>query len=126
MKTEQTPLDTMNRLLEARSRKDMATALACYEPGATVVVEPGKVASGDAAIEAFTAAAMDLPIAFGEHRVVESGDIALHLCKWTLSAPGAQKITGCTTDVLRRQRDGSWLLVLDNAWGTGLIGGSPA
>ena len=116
-----TPLETMIRLTEARGRKDMAAALACYEPGATVVVEPGKIASGDAAVEAFTAGTMDLPIAFGAHQIVEAGDVALHLGRWTLSPPGAQEITGCTTDVLRRQLDGRWLLVVDNAWGTGLV-----
>ncbi len=121
-----TPLYTMTRLMDARSRRDMAGALACYGPGATVVVEPGNVASGDAAVESFTAATMELPIVFGDHRIVEAGDVALHLRQWTLSPPGAEPITGCTTDVLRRQPDGSWLLVVDNAWGTGLVEGGPA
>ena len=116
-----TPLETMILLIDARGRKDMDAALACYEPGATVVVEPGKIARGDAAVKAFTARTMDLPVAFGAHHVIEAGDVALHLGRWTLSLPGAQEITGCTTDVLHRQADGRWLLVVDNAWGTGLV-----
>jgi hypothetical protein len=29
---------------------------------------------------------------------------------------------GTTSDVLRRQGDGTWLFVIDNPWGAGILG----
>lgn len=116
-----TPRHAVEALLEARGRRDVAAAVACYEPHATVVLEPGKTASGVGAIRAFTEATTDLAIAFGAHEIVESGNTALHLARWTLRPAGGSEISGCTTDVLRRQPDGDWLFAIDNAWGVSLL-----
>ena len=54
-------------------------------------------------------------------RVVEAGDIALYMGRWTLQGtdPAGQPVSmgGESTDVLRRQPDGRWLIALDNPWG---------
>lgn len=115
------PLDTISYLLAARSRGDVGAALSCYEPNATVVVEPGKIATGEATIKGFTETVISLPITFGSHKIVEGEDIALHLSQWTLRPAEGAEISGRTTDILRRQPDGNWLLAIDNPWGSSLL-----
>ena len=115
------PLDTISYLLAARSRGDIKAALACYEPNATVVMGPGKFASGEDAIKAFTQATISLLVIFGDREIVEAEDIALHVSQWTLRPTDGPEIAGRTTDVLRRQPDGNWLLAVDNPWGSSLL-----
>lgn len=124
----QNPLDTVNKLIEAINRGDLNAAVALYEPQATLVTEPGKPAKGTAAIRA---ALQDLialkPTLKGEtHQIVEGGDLALFCSKWKLkgAAPDGKPVEmgGASSDVLRRQADGSWLIVIDNPWGTSILG----
>ena len=115
------PLDTISYLLDVRSRGDIEAALTCYEPNATVVTEPGKLATGKDAIRAFIQATISLPIIFGDREIVEAKDIALHVSQWALRPTDGPEIAGRTTDVLRRQPDGNWLLAIDNPWGRSLL-----
>lgn len=117
------PLDTIFHLLAARSHGDLAAALTCYEANATVVMEPGKFARGETAIKTFIEATIVLPITFGGHAIVEAEDIGLHLSQWTIRRADGTEISGRTTDVLRRQPDGNWLLAIDNPWGSSLLDG---
>lgn len=120
-----TPAETVNALLAARTCRDIEAALACYEANAAVVLEPGKIRSGIDAIRGFTEAAMNLPLVFGERTIVESADTALHLCRWHMRVPGAtgalNDVVGCTSDVLKKQHDGSWLFAIDNGWGASIV-----
>jgi ketosteroid isomerase-like protein len=119
------PLDTVRTLLEARARKDVDAAVACYEADASVVIEPGKVLSGAAAIRAFTEGAMNLPLVFGAREIVAGAAAALHLCRWAMQVPdgsgGTTEVVGCTADVLRLQADGRWLFSIDNGWGAAIV-----
>ena len=51
----------------------------------------------------------------------QAGDIALVFSEWALSAtdPDGNSIemAGRTTDVVRRQADGTWLFVIDDPYG---------
>ena len=55
-------------------------------------------------------------------RVLQASDLALVITEWSFSGTGsdgnAVKKTGKSADVLRKQSDGSWRLVIDNPWGT--------
>ena len=55
--------------------------------------------------------------------VVQADDVAIVYTKWSLSgtAPdgGAVNMSGQSTDVMRRQPDGTWLCVIDNPFGGG-------
>ncbi len=52
--------------------------------------------------------------------IVQAGDIALLYSKWTLRGTGPDgnpiEMAGQGTEVARRQRDGAWLLVVDNPY----------
>ena len=120
-----TPLHTMLTLVEARKHGDMDTALSCYEKEASIVFGPGKIGVGQQALHDFIQFAMSLPVVFTTRDVIESDTIALHYSAWTSSsvdeAGQTQELGGTTTDVLRKQADGSWLIAIDNAWGVSVL-----
>jgi len=127
------PEATVVKLSEAVNRGDIEAVSGLYEPDAVLVAQPGRLARGRAAIrdamQGFIALRPTLSTAASQ--VIESGDVALYLSQWRLSgvAPdgGAVNMGGDSSDVLRRQADGRWLVVLDNPWGTALLspGGTP-
>ena len=117
------PKDCDNLLIEALNTGDLEAAVACYEPDASFVVEPGKVVTGHAAIrevlESWLALKPKLTI---EANAVQSGDVALLRSKWTLKGTGSDdgkpvEMSGNGTEVVRRQADGSWLFIIDNPAG---------
>lgn len=124
----QNPLDTVNKLIEAINRGDLNAAVALYEPQATLVAEPGKLAKGTDSIRTALQGFIALrPTLKGEtHQVIEGGNLALFCSKWSLkgTAPDGKPVEmgGTSSDVLRQQADGSWLIVIDNPWGTGILG----
>ncbi|MGP8068409.1 MAG: YybH family protein [Candidatus Bathyarchaeia archaeon] len=58
--------------------------------------------------------------------VFEAGGIALHCSSWKLTAtsPDGKKIdrTGVSSDVLRKQSDGRWLILIYNPYGISAVG----
>lgn len=57
--------------------------------------------------------------------VLLAGDTAIHTAPWSMraTAPDGTPIEqrGLSVAVLRRQRDGSWLMVTDNPYGQRLL-----
>lgn len=52
-------------------------------------------------------------------RIITAGDLARSLASWTLDGTGPDgpiQMTGTTSDVFRRQPDGSWKVAIDNPW----------
>lgn len=115
-----TPLDTITTLLEARARGDIDAAVACYERTALVVLQPGLRKRGREAIRGLVGATIGLPISFSRRVIVETENVALHISHWKLKPEAGPEVTGATSDVLRRQADGRWLLAIDNPWGAGV------
>ncbi|MGC9950574.1 MAG: nuclear transport factor 2 family protein [Bryobacteraceae bacterium] len=110
-------------LLSAMHDYDVEAALAVYEEDATVVVYPGMLGKGTAAIRAFFQGIFRLKgeIEHGVEVFTEAGDLTLFVAKWTiLSAisPGLPvHRTNYQVAILRKQPDGSWLIAVDNPWG---------
>jgi uncharacterized protein (TIGR02246 family) len=123
MTTAQSPADAVRLVSERISASDVEGALALYEPNAAFTPQPGQVVTGldgiRAALEGFTALKPRLEGTV--ERVVESGEVALVLNRWMLegTAPDGQRIEmgGLSADVLRRQADGRWLVLIDDPWG---------
>ncbi|MGI0037925.1 MAG: YybH family protein [Nitrososphaera sp.] len=121
------PIDTISSLIRAINSGDIETALSLYESEAILVFEPGKIVRGTAAIrsalEGFTSLK---PTLKGElHQTLIVGDLALYCSKWALQGTSpdgtAVEMTGVSSDVLRRQSDGRWLVAIDNPWGTSIV-----
>jgi ketosteroid isomerase-like protein len=58
---------------------------------------------------------------------VEVGELAFLVNRWSLSGTGPDggdlDMGALTAEVARRQADGTWLYVVDNAWGDLAVGG---
>ena len=126
------PVDTVDALTDALNRGDVESAAALYEPDGVLVVRPGEVARGPrelrAALGRFVALKPTLR-ASAQH-VVEAGDVALYMGRWTLEGtdPTGRTVSmgGESSDILRRQSDGRWLIALDNPWGGQVLGPRPS
>ena len=106
---------------------DAAGLLALYEPGAVFEPQAGVVLRGHADIaEALEGLAAIKPrIEYeGAADVVIVDDIALVSNAWTMSAlrpdGSLHREGGVSADVLRRQADGSWLVLIDQPRGATL------
>ncbi|HEX3245882.1 MAG TPA: SgcJ/EcaC family oxidoreductase [Chloroflexota bacterium] len=115
-----TPEDLIRNFTEAFNAGDADTLMALYEPGASLVAGPGQVATGTEAlrqaIQGFLALKPTLTMELSTPVVV--GELALTGSRWTLNGtdPSGAPITmaGVSAEIVRRQSDGTWLLVVDN------------
>ncbi len=121
--SEHNPVETVNQLVEAVNQGNLDAAVACYEAGASLVVQPGHVATGTQAIRAAFAGfiAMKTTITTEKYEILQTGDIVLYTSRWSAigTAPDGTpvKMGGTSSDALRRQADGRWLIVIDNPFG---------
>jgi ketosteroid isomerase-like protein len=114
--------------MEAISRGDLAGAVALYEKDAVLVAQPaGAIARGTAEVRAALAGfvAMNAKLEKTAERVVEAGDIALYIGRWSMRGTWPDgtpvEMGGESADILRRQADGRWLIALDNPWGAQIL-----
>ncbi len=107
---------------DALNSGEIDALMALYEPGASLIPQPGQLATGTQAIRQALSEflAMKPTISVGTRNIVQAGDIALLYSKWTLRGTGPDgnpiEMAGQGTEVARRQRDGAWLLVVDNPY----------
>ena len=100
-----------------------------YEADAALIAQPGSIAYGSeqarAALQGFLA--LKGRITLDTKLVVTVGDLAYLSNTWSLSGtgPDGNPVTlGATTaEVARRQADGTWRYVIDNAWGDQAVAG---
>ena len=119
----ETPERVHELFAEYFSAGDMDGMLSLYAPRAVMVQQTGPPLNGLTAIrtnlEAFLALKGQMVLTVS--RMIQSGDIALLLSKWTVKGTDASgsavELAGQTSDVVRRQADGTWLLVIDNPYG---------
>jgi ketosteroid isomerase-like protein len=117
------PIDTVNQLVQAINRRDPDAALGLYEAEGVLVVHPGRLARGPVELKDALAgfAGLQPTLESEAQHVIEAGDVALYLGRWTLRGtdPTGHPVImgGESTDVLRRQPDGQWRIAVDNPWG---------
>jgi uncharacterized protein (TIGR02246 family) len=114
----------LHRQFEERfNAGDIDGLVALYEPDATLIAAPGGVATGlDEIREALGGfLAMQGEITLDTKLALTVGDVAYLANTWSLEAKDAdgnpQSMGATTAEVARRQDDGRWLYVIDNAWG---------
>lgn len=120
----QKPEDCNLLLIEALNRGDLEAAVALFEPNATFVLDSGQVVTGVAAIREVMQSFLALkPTMTMEVNAVhnEDGTLALTRGKWSLSGTGPDgkpvTMSHNSTEVVRRQPDGSWKFIIDNPRG---------
>jgi uncharacterized protein (TIGR02246 family) len=120
-----TPEEVPRLWAETFSAGDLDALLALYEEhDAMLVPQPGEAVTGIDAIREALSAFLALQPTFNleVRKVLQTGDIALSFADWTLSGtrPDGEPIemAAQTSDVLRRQPDGSWRIVIDNPYGS--------
>jgi uncharacterized protein (TIGR02246 family) len=117
------PYEVVAEVGERLSASDVDGALALYEADATFAVRPDETVRGGEAIRAALAQFAALsPVMEGEKvKVLEAGDTALVVNRWTLrgTTPDGEPLEmgGISADVLRRQENGRWLVAIDDPWG---------
>jgi ketosteroid isomerase-like protein len=105
--------------------------LKLFEEDAVLVVQAlagqsGQIARGKIAIrEAYRGFVSLKPTLRRQaQEIVEADGIALHCSSWTLTAssPDGKKVerSGLSSDVLRKQPDGRWLILIYNPYGTSI------
>jgi ketosteroid isomerase-like protein len=117
--------EQIHRLFEqAFNADDLDGLMALYEPEAVLVPQPGAVVEGSAAVGESLRWFLDRKgrITLDTKLVLRVGDLAYMSNRWSLTGgtmpDGSPAELGATTaEVARRQPDGSWLYVIDNAWG---------
>ncbi len=117
------PEECHTRWVEAFNAGDLDQLMTYYEPECVLVSQPGQVVSGTDAIRQALQGllalkgTMDLRV----RRVLQAGDVALLVSDWTLAGKGPDgnpvSLAGTTTDVVRRQADGTWRYAIDSPLG---------
>jgi uncharacterized protein (TIGR02246 family) len=114
-----TPEALMRAFTERVHARDLDGLVALYEPSAVFEPQPGVVVRGRAAIRQALADLLALrPTMVAKIvQVLEADDVALVVNEWNLTGTGPDgnevRQGGRSADVVRRQRDGSWLVLVD-------------
>ena len=129
MNNEQAKVSSVvESMTAAFHQKDMAGVLASYESGGTVIFEPDKPISDPELLKEMFGEYFQVNPKFtypNGHEVYIANDIALHIAPWvmTATAPDGTGMSerGLSVAVLRKQKSGEWLMVIDNPNGQALM-----
>jgi uncharacterized protein (TIGR02246 family) len=115
-----TPEELMSRFGEYVRTRALERLVSLYESKAVFTPEPGVVHRGRAAIQAALAGMLELRPSMTTRvvEVHEADDIALVIVDWELrgTAPDGSAVAqkGRSADVLRRQADATWRVLIDH------------
>jgi len=118
-----TPSEVHELWTKAFIARDLSALLALYEPDAVLAPSSNERFQGHDAIRSALESFLALKPVFQmrTERVVQAGDLAVLFSPWQLIGldPAGNEVhmAGVTSDVVRCQRDGSWLMVIDNPFG---------
>src|ERR1700743_399177 len=119
------PQEAVELMDKAFNEGDVETLLSFYEDAAVVVTEPGYVAKGSAALRKIFEQVVRPGASAKQLKTftLEADGVALFLSRWTLqneTKSAAQSFIATT--VFRRQPDGGWRVLIDNAYGPLALG----
>jgi ketosteroid isomerase-like protein len=119
-----TPEALLNSQVEEFNKGNISFLMTLYEKDACFASKPGHVVKD---LESIRRTLQDF-IGKGAKlearikRVLQAGNLALLITEWSLNGTEPDdriiNLTGRGTVVLRRQSDDTWLMVIENPWGT--------
>ena len=121
--TINTPEELLNRVTECMNNKDLNAFVSLYEPEGSFIDESGENFNGTERIREKIKGYMDMngKLENTIRRIIPAGNVVLAYSDWTFKASGPDgspvTLSGTAIDVLRKQSDDSWLIVIDNPWG---------
>ena len=124
MSNIKTPADLLYLQVEEFNRGNIGFLMTLYEKDACFASKPGQVVQDLDSIRRSLQGFIDMKVKLEARvrRVIQAGNLVLLTTEWSIvgTEPDGKPInlTGRGTVVLRSQFDGSWLMVIENPWGT--------
>ena len=124
-----TPEEAVTLADEAFNRRDLEGVLAFYEEGAIMVYEPGRLATGKAALHRVFENLLNLNAVAKQEKIniVQAEDIALWTSKWSVVGAAQDgtmfKRHGFCSAIIRRHSDGGWRVAVENPCGPAVLDG---
>ena len=111
--------DAHSTLAAAFNTGDVATVMSMYDVSGIIVPQPGKAVSGRQQFEESINAILSIPGRMEIKTVycLETGDLALGRSEWSITDGDEVKISAKGIEVMKRQSDGTWKIVIDQAFG---------
>jgi ketosteroid isomerase-like protein len=111
--------DAHATLAAAFNTGDVATVMSMYDTSGIIVPEPNKPVSGNDKFEESIKAILAIK---GKMEIktiycLQTGDIALGRSEWSITDGNEVKISAKGIEVMKRQADGAWKIVIDQAFG---------
>jgi uncharacterized protein (TIGR02246 family) len=119
MKLPIKPQDAHSALAAAYNTGDLQTVLNMYDVEGIIVAEPGKPVSGRERFEAAVKGILSIKGTMEIKTVycLESGDVAVGRSEWSIKDGGETKVAAKGVELLKRQSDGTWKVLIDHAFG---------
>jgi uncharacterized protein (TIGR02246 family) len=124
MSNKMAPEEVLNSIVEGINSGDLDSLMTLYESDACFASQPGQIAKSPESVRQSLRSFIDLKgkLDLKVKRVLQASDLALVITEWsfigTSSDGNPVNMAAKSADVLRHQADGTWLLVIDNPWGT--------
>jgi ketosteroid isomerase-like protein len=119
-----TPEDLLSSQMEEFNKGNISFLMTLYEKDSCFASKPGQVVNDQVGIRRAFQGLIDMggKLDARAKRVLYAGNLALLITKWSINGiePDGKPInlTGRGTVVLRRQSNGTWLMIIENPWGT--------
>jgi ketosteroid isomerase-like protein len=119
-----TPEDLLNSQVKEFNNGNISFLMTLYEKNACFASKAGQVLNNLESIQEAFQGFIDMGVKLDAKakRLLQADNLALLITEWSLNRTEpdgkAISLSGRDTIVFRRQPDDSWLMVIENPWGT--------